>query len=233
MSSSKPDSTVSELERLYRQAGDVEPSAGLDRTLLARAGQSPDAAPARRSPWLAGAVTASVAVIAIVLVVRQVPPTAPVPVAPNPSSAPTRQSAPEAEPQTPGAAARALREVSPAPRAAPAEEDTASRSPERAAAVADRAAPEARRQRGAAAAQFMPEDAGMRSKPIVPPGAGPGAAALQPPEAVIAEIRRRLEAGETEAARALAAELAAAHPNREWPEDIGALLEAPPDPRSP
>lgn len=63
------------LETLYREAGDVEPEAGLDRIIRARA---EEAVGSRRSsnrlPWLGGLVTASVAIVAIAVVLQQAPP---------------------------------------------------------------------------------------------------------------------------------------------------------------
>lgn len=63
------------LETLYREAGDVEPDSGLDRIIRARAAEAAGSARSpRRIPWLGGLVTASVAIVAIAVVVQQTPP---------------------------------------------------------------------------------------------------------------------------------------------------------------
>ncbi len=77
---------ASRLEALYSQAGDVEPEAGLDRIVRARAAEAVGGARSPgRIPWLSGLVTASVAVVAIVMVLQQVPPGEPVPVPESPA----------------------------------------------------------------------------------------------------------------------------------------------------
>ena len=75
MTEQRKDGNDGRLETLYRQAGDVEPEAGLDRIIRARA---EEAVGSRRSsnrlPWLGGLATASVAIIAIAVVLQQAPP---------------------------------------------------------------------------------------------------------------------------------------------------------------
>lgn len=70
------DELDSRLEVLYREAGDVEPDAGLDRIVRARAEEAARTArSSSRLPWrLGGLVTASVAVLAIAVVLQQSPP---------------------------------------------------------------------------------------------------------------------------------------------------------------
>lgn len=84
----------SRLEALYREAGDVEPDAGLDRIVRARADEAVRTSrSSSRLPWrLGGLVTASVGVLAIALVLQQSPPGPPTPEA----GAPLERSEPEA-----------------------------------------------------------------------------------------------------------------------------------------
>lgn len=63
-----------ELGRLYDHVGGVEPGAGLDCIIRARADQAVHKSRTRRLPWLGGLTTASVAVMAIALVLQQSPP---------------------------------------------------------------------------------------------------------------------------------------------------------------
>ena len=75
-----PTVRASKLEALYSRAGDVEPDSGLDRIIRARADEATRGARSPgRIPWLGGLVTASVAVVAIALVLQQTPPGEPVP----------------------------------------------------------------------------------------------------------------------------------------------------------
>lgn len=63
------------LEALYREAGDIEPDAGLERVIRARADEAVRLGrSASRRPWLGGLVTASVAIVAIAVVLQQTPP---------------------------------------------------------------------------------------------------------------------------------------------------------------
>lgn len=64
-----------ELQALYREAGDAEPDSGLDRIIRARADEAGrDRRTSNRLPWLSGLVTASVAIVAISVVLQQSPP---------------------------------------------------------------------------------------------------------------------------------------------------------------
>lgn len=75
MSERRNNRRDSRLETLYRKSGDVEPDAGLDRIIRARADEAARAGHEReRLPWLGGLVTASVAVVAIAVVMQQAPP---------------------------------------------------------------------------------------------------------------------------------------------------------------
>lgn len=110
------DAQTRKLQALYREAGDVEPDSGLDRIIRARADQasrdpshdpSHDRRPAGRLPWLGGLVTASVAIIAIAVVLQQTPPGEPLPE----SLAPLRPGEPEAF-MAPSMGAQSQQEVS-------------------------------------------------------------------------------------------------------------------------
>lgn len=73
------DRRVDDLEALYRQTPDVAPDAGLDRIIRARADEAARTSrSSRRVPWLGGLVTASVAIVAIAVVMQQAPPGSPV-----------------------------------------------------------------------------------------------------------------------------------------------------------
>lgn len=64
-----------ELDRLYSESGEVEPKAGLDRIVLARAEQAlTEPRRRKRQPWLTGLATASVALVALAVVLQQSPP---------------------------------------------------------------------------------------------------------------------------------------------------------------
>ncbi|HMB39979.1 MAG TPA: hypothetical protein VKO85_12960 [Wenzhouxiangellaceae bacterium] len=80
MTEQRNDKHDAALEALYREAGDVEPDAGLDRIIRARADEAVrNGRSSNRLPWLGGLVTASVAVVAIAVVLQQTPPAGPVP----------------------------------------------------------------------------------------------------------------------------------------------------------
>ena len=79
MNERRSDKMENRLESLYSQAGDVEPDAGLDRIIHARADESVriNRSPIKL-PWLGGLVTASVAVVALAVVLQQAPPDDPI-----------------------------------------------------------------------------------------------------------------------------------------------------------
>lgn len=62
------------LDTLYRDHAAIEPEAGLDRIVLARAEQALQSTARRRpAPWIAGLATAGVLVLAVGIVVQQSP----------------------------------------------------------------------------------------------------------------------------------------------------------------
>lgn len=79
MNERRSDKTESRLEALYREAGDIEPDAGLDRIIRARADESVriNSSP-MKPPWLGGLITAAVAMVAIAVVMQQTPPGDPI-----------------------------------------------------------------------------------------------------------------------------------------------------------
>lgn len=93
MTEHRNDKQDARLEALYREAGDVEPDAGLDRIIRARADEAAGShRSSSRLPWLGGLVTASVAIVAIAVVLQQSPPSQPA----QDSFAPLEESEPEA-----------------------------------------------------------------------------------------------------------------------------------------
>jgi len=63
----------SELDELYREAGDIGPDPGIDRIIRARAEQAATIPRPRRTAWLGGLATASVAVAVVAVVLQQAP----------------------------------------------------------------------------------------------------------------------------------------------------------------
>ncbi|MCA1778024.1 MAG: hypothetical protein LC637_01190 [Xanthomonadaceae bacterium] len=93
MIQTKNDRSRRELEALYREAGDIDPEAGLDRTIRARAAEaSGKARTPRRLPWLGGLAAASVALVSIAVVLQQSPPGQPA----HKPATPLERRAPEA-----------------------------------------------------------------------------------------------------------------------------------------
>jgi hypothetical protein len=205
-----------ELESLYREAGDAEPSDGLDRIIRARADQAAERTRRRRfAPWIGGLATASVAIVAVTLAIRQTPldplserlvpgePTTADDTRPGESGGPSTGNAPAARRQTappPAAPARsaALREGG-------ADVDTeGGRSSEFAAEAPNTTAP---------SEPSSPDDA-----------AAPTATAKE----MLAAIEAALARGETAQARAWARRLAERHPDHPLPEEVRSLLDAKP-----
>lgn len=75
MTESRNDKTDKRLETLYQRDSDIEPDAGLDRIIRARAAESVHASRSSVRPaWLGGVVTAAVAIVAVTVVLQQTPP---------------------------------------------------------------------------------------------------------------------------------------------------------------
>lgn len=90
------DKPSAELEALYREHGDAEPPEGLDRIIRARAERATESGRRRAAPWVGGVATASVAIVAVAIVLNQSP-------QPNelqpPETAPQPEAAPAADVQ--------------------------------------------------------------------------------------------------------------------------------------
>jgi hypothetical protein len=85
---------TAELQALYREQRDAEPDSGLDRMIVARAEQA--LATSRRrgpAPWIAGLATAGALVLAIGVIIVQIPPPAPEIMQAEKSAAPVSESA--------------------------------------------------------------------------------------------------------------------------------------------
>ena len=227
MNQSKRDMQDAELEALYQQAGDVEPEAGLDRIVHAHAEQARrERASSRRLPWLGGLATASVAVVAIAVVLQQAPPGESGPE----TIGPTELREPEAF-MAPSVAAPAEREESRAadragkangnlqsvasPQARPAPDPASSTPESEAATEQDRS----RRARG----DDIEQQAGIAVKQyrVIP------ADIADDPGRMLTEIRDLLAKGETGQARKLLARLRADHPDYAVPEEIEKALAQP------
>lgn len=221
-----------ELERLYRDGGDVEPDAGIDRMIRARADlATKQRTRSPRAPWIGGLVTASVAVVAIAVVLQQSPPAGRVPEAPAPvAPAAERAATDQQSVGEPGAAGDDLRTVAPARREAEAglranesfatqrssAGDERTETSDRARAeVADESPRGAMAPERSEAVEDTIEESVDRSIP------GPIAAEL-------VAIRKLIEGGEIERARARLESFRNQHPDITVPADLVAALEESP-----
>lgn len=104
MSNKAREASQDALDRMYREAGRLEPGAGLDRIVRARAEQALSEQRARSRPgtrpWVAGLATAAIAVVALLAVIQQVPSPDAAPPLPEPSAADAAGIA-DAAPQAP------------------------------------------------------------------------------------------------------------------------------------
>ncbi|MEX2499367.1 MAG: hypothetical protein WD397_10895 [Wenzhouxiangellaceae bacterium] len=230
------DKQTRELQALYREAGDVEPETGLDRIVRARADQaSRDRRPAGRLPWLGGLVTASVAIIAIAVVLQQTPPGKPIPE----SLVPPAPAEPEAF-MAPSMGAQSQQEVSAdATRARSetrAKEEDSSLQTHR--APAREALPEAaaeRRPRPAAQAEAEPaapsteaEDSALERITITGSRLGNAdRAVLKSGGDLIETLRELIEAERIDEAHRLLDEAIEHDPGLDLPEDIEQALGRP------
>lgn len=209
-----------ELEALYREAGDVEPDAGLDRIVHARADEARrEQASPKRLPWLGGLVTASVAIVAIAVVLQQAPPgeSRPETIGPTKLREPEAFMSPSvgapAEQDESAAAnrpdSRTLQTVVPSqqrPTLAPG-----SVAPEPEAATEEE---RSRRERN------IGEQTGIATETdrVI------SAEIADDPDRMLAEIRRLLDEGKIERAREGLARLRAKHPDHPIPESIEKVL---------
>lgn len=225
--------TQTELETLYHKAGDVEPDGGLDRVIRARAEEaSRKASKPGRLPWLGGLVTASVAIVAIAVVLQQSPPSQPAPEA----GAPLERSAPEAY-MAPSMGAQSQQEVSADADRARAE----SHEEEESAFRADRT--QTREALQDAATETRPRPTAQpETEPAAPPAEADDSApdrltgarlnatdnaALKSGDALVEKLRELIEAGRMDDARRLRDEARDLDPELELPEDIEQALRRP------
>ena len=210
MSPNEREKTTSELADLYTRHGeqdDIEPEAGLDRLIRARAEAAVEDSRSRRAlPWIGGLATASVAIVAIAVVLQQSPTgeRAESDVAIDAFSRQATESNDSVEP----AAQAPLAEIS--RRARSAEQDLAGSPPvgfsERKSLAADRSLPE------------LTEAAEDRTD------ADPAEAlAVDNPERWLASIRQLVERGDIDKARRQLDRLQRAYPDFPLPEDIRSL----------
>jgi len=236
MSPNDRDKPTIDLESMYREHGDIEPDPGLDRMIRARADEAAQGSRSRRpAPWIGGLVTASVALIAIAVVLRQAPTGAPTSQDEVPRAAP-RAAPAGAEPgAVPESAARSAppSSIAGAPRRpGTAEEARAASDPagtrerdaflaERAALVGDR---DQKTESGAG---------GATEREAAEPGRVPEREAAEPgsvpePEVMVESIRRLIEQDRIQPARRRAELLQRMHPEFALPEDVRAILPGPP-----
>lgn len=205
-----------ELESLYREAGDAEPSDGLDRIIRAHANQAAERTRRRRfAPWIGGLAAASVAIVAIALAIRQTPPdrlserlapdeaTAADDTQPGKSGGPSTGNAPTTRRQLP---------QPPTP-------------PARSAAVRERGA--AVDAEGGRSSQFAAEapETTAGSEPSSPDGA---AATKATAKEMLDAIEAALARGDSVQARTWARRLAERHPDHPLPEEVRSLLREKP-----
>ncbi|MGK7294272.1 MAG: hypothetical protein ACNS61_00420 [Candidatus Wenzhouxiangella sp. M2_3B_020] len=231
MTESSRNRSNRDLERLYRDGGEVEPGAGIDRMIRARAEQAASRrSKYRRAPWIGGLVTASVAVVAVAVVLQQSPPAGRVPEAPAPPAGPDEDRAAsdrQAVGESGVVAGDDRRTGAPARREAEAalganDSFTTQRSPsagERAGApdraraeLAAEAPPDGKASEEGEAVQNTIEESLDRAIP------GPIAAKL-------VAIRKLIEGGEIERARARLESFRTQHPDIAVPPDLVAALE--------
>ena len=223
---------ASKLEALYSRAGDVEPDSGLDRIVRARADEAIGGARSPgQIPWLGGLVTASVAVVAIALVLQQTPPGKPLSesLAPRDSAEADAYMAPslgaQSQGKAPTGADRPARQI--------LEENKASlrADGEPAGEMPPRPASESR-QRRAVPAEAEPAAAPTLDEPaldrIVVTGAriiSADDAELESADAVIERLRKLIEADRIDEARRMLDEAVGRHPELDLPEDLARTLE--------
>lgn len=224
------------LEALYRTAGEVEPDGGLDRIIRARADEAARTRRAsNRVPWLGGLVTASVAIVAIAVLLQQTPPGERLPesLAPQASDPPDAFMAPsmgaQSQQEVSADAGRALpdntAEEAPSPRA------NRSQMYEQMRETVPQAESESRQRVTAepkveAAAPASDSDGATLDRTMVT-GSRASAAAPESADAIVDELRKLIEAGRIESARDLRDRVGALHPELDLPEDIVRALGGP------
>jgi len=210
MNHNATDNPNRELDELYREAGDVQPDPGIDRMIRARAEQAAERSQPRRTMWLGGLATASVAAVVLALTLRQ---------APGPESATPQTPSPDADSEASfGDHSRRME----------------SRSARAAAPDIDSEFARLRPGEQADAIEAEPNDPPVDPDRTVAARARVGEADLEAtqkeafsPDALSDRLRRMIRAGQLDQARQLYREAAQLDPGLELPEDIGqALREA-------
>jgi hypothetical protein len=203
MSSRDRDKTTDELASLYNRHrdDDIEPEAGLDRLIRARAEAATEAPRSNRSlPWVGGLATASLAIVALAVVLQQTP---------------------TDERHETDIATDALSRPAPA-----SDEPSPKAASNRQARVVDRKRSGSGEQRFKSAERSLPESgAAAVEETTEAVRAEAPAADADDPERWIAIIRALIDRGEIETARRQVDQLRKTNPEFQLPEDIGALLD--------
>lgn len=218
------DKPNAELGELYRSAGDIEPGAQLDRIIRARAAQAAERSRPRRHAWLGGLATASVAVLAVTIAIRQ-----PAPVegeAIGPPSAPRQASPPmPAAERAPNGESKAATSADAGRYADPQRVAPAPAETDR---IAEPAAAAQSRERLAAPATDRSVVTGSRIAELEAAGSNDGS---EPEAPLIAQLRALIEAGKVDQARRLLERARADGRDIALPEDLVRQLR-PGDPPS-
>ena len=230
MTEQRNDKHDAALEALYRETGDVEPDAGLDRIIRVRADESSRSGrSSNRLPWLGGLVTASVAIVAVAVVLQQAPPGSPPPesfapqtsgesetsgleilMAPSVGADSTLESSAETR-----RARSQIREMS----SAGADESDASPPPS-AAALRPPVQSLPEQQRTERLGDIVTEQAANVAEPVAPKLHATAA----DPDTVLARIKALLEDGEIQRAREVLEGLKREYPEHDIPEEIETAL---------
>lgn len=224
------------LEALYRDAGDVEPDAGIDRIIRARAGEAADTRRStNRLPWLGGLVTASVAIVAIAVVLQQTPPGPPPAEAPEAADAEALESrrfmAPsvgaDATLESSAEAQRARREMRQMQSIAETAEEAPPQAEPRpsAAALDDRANAVSEQDRPVVISERRRAE--LPDKGVVEPAHSKSAEIDEDPAAILARIESLIDTGEHRRALELLDAFRKNHPDHPIAEDIEKELARP------
>lgn len=207
------------LDKLYREAGHVEPEPGLDRMIRARAEEAATTQKnTRRLPWIGGLVTASVAAIAVVIAVQLPPPDGSLPEAL--SVRPVAEPAESAPPAKPGPQSNSMNRQTRSANA-PASATFLAPQPARE-SMADA---ETSRQREPQAPLADEVRAVQFAGDMV--HENKSNAAEWPAPEIVAMVRALLAQNDIEGAREWARKLKQLHPDHRLPNDLAAKLDDP------
>jgi hypothetical protein len=217
------------LDTLYREAGDVEPDAGLDRIIRARAEQAAHAGrSSSRFPWLGGLITASVAIVAIAVVLQQSPPREPMPGSPAPQAADEAEAfmAPSMGADTDLERSAKTQRTRSEMRETQFDADTAQAAPPPSAAPLNDRGQVTEEQRAARLADMVAEQASNAGEPA--PSASEVIA--EAPESILARIDELIERNEIQHARELLDAFRREYPGHSVPAGIRDALASSEDP---